>query len=36
MSDKACIFTDYFKYRAELRDFDLIKLEHILRHSQAD
>jgi hypothetical protein len=34
MSDKACIFTDYLKYRAELRGFDLIQVEHILRYSQ--
>ena len=27
-------WTDYLKYRAELRKFDLTKLEHILRHSK--
>lgn len=26
-------WTDYMKYRAELRGFDLAKLEHILWHS---
>jgi hypothetical protein len=34
MIDKVCIFTDYLKYRAELRGFDLAKIEHILRYSQ--
>ncbi len=34
MIDKICIFTDYLKYRAELRGFDLAKIEHILRYSQ--
>ena len=34
MSDKACIFTGYLKYRAELRGFDLIRIENILRFSQ--
>ena len=34
MSDKACGFTDYLKYRAELRGFDLTQAEHILRYSQ--
>ena len=32
--DKACVFTDYLKYRAELRGFDLAQVEHILRFSQ--
>jgi len=26
-------WTDYLKYRAALRGFDLAKLEHIIRHS---
>ena len=26
-------WTDYLKYRAAIRKFDLTKLEHILRHS---
>ena len=26
-------WTDYMRYRAELRDFDLDKVEHILRYS---
>jgi hypothetical protein len=34
MSNKACVFTDYLKYRAEHRGFDLIQVEHILRYSQ--
>jgi hypothetical protein len=34
MPDKVCIFTDYLKYRAELRGFDLTQVEHILRYSQ--
>jgi hypothetical protein len=34
MFDKTYIFTDYFKYRAELRGFDLTQVEHILRYSQ--
>ena len=34
MLDKACIFTGYLKYRAELRGFDLTQIEHILRYSQ--
>ena len=27
------VWTDYMKYRARLRGFDLAKIEHILRHS---
>jgi hypothetical protein len=27
------IWTEYLQYRAELRGFDLTKLEHIIRHS---
>lgn len=27
------IWTDYMKYRASLRGFDLAKIEHIVRHS---
>jgi len=27
------IWTEYLKYRAALRGFDLAKLEHIIRHS---
>ena len=34
MPDKICIFTDYLKYRTELRGFDLVQVEHILRYSQ--
>jgi hypothetical protein len=34
MSHKVCVFTDYLKYRAELRSFDLTQVEHILRYSQ--
>ena len=34
MLDKACVFTDYLKYRAELRGFDLTQIEHILLYSQ--
>ena len=34
MPDKICIFTDYLKYRTELRGFDLAQVEHILRYSQ--
>jgi hypothetical protein len=34
MTCKACVFTDYLKYRAELRDFDLSQIEHILRYSK--
>jgi hypothetical protein len=33
MTSKLCIFTDYLKYRAELRGFDLMQMEHILRYS---
>jgi len=33
MPVKTCIFTDYLKYRAELRGFDLARIEHILRYS---
>lgn len=32
MIEKTCIFTD-FKYRAELRGFDLDKIEYIVRYS---
>ncbi len=34
MTSKICVFTDYFKFRAELRGFDLIKVENIVRYSQ--
>jgi len=34
MPDKVYVFTDYLKYRAELRGFDLTQVEHILRYSQ--
>ena len=34
MTDKTCIFTDYLKYRAELRGFDLNLIENIIRYSQ--
>jgi len=27
------VWTEYLQYRAELRGFDLAKLEHIIRHS---
>lgn len=27
------VWTDYIKYRANLRGFDLAKIEHIVRHS---
>ena len=27
------VWTDYMKYRARLRGFDLAKVEHIVRHS---
>ena len=27
------IWTDYMKYRARLRGFDLAKIEHIVRYS---
>ena len=27
------VWTDYMKYRARLRGFDLAKIEHIVRHS---
>ena len=30
---KTVIFTDYLKYRAQLRSFDLLLIEHILRYS---
>jgi hypothetical protein len=33
MSDKSLIFTDYLKYRAELRGFDLNLIEKIIRYS---
>ena len=33
MSDKTLIFTDYLKYRAELRGFDLELIEKIIRYS---
>lgn len=33
MSVKTCIFTEYLKFRAELRGFDLVQIEHILRYS---
>ena len=34
MTSRICVFTDYFKFRAELRGFDLIKTENIIRYSQ--
>jgi hypothetical protein len=34
MPDKICIFTDYLKFRTELRSFDLAQVEHTLRYSQ--
>jgi len=34
MTRKICVFTNYFKFRAELRGFDLIKAENIIRYSQ--
>ncbi|SJM94118.1 conserved hypothetical protein [Crenothrix polyspora] len=34
MTDKTCVFTEYLKYRADLRGFDLIQIEHILRYSK--
>ncbi len=34
MISKICVFTDYFKFRAELRGFDLIEAEKIVRYSQ--
>ena len=34
MTGKICVFTDYFKFRAELRGFDLIIAENIIRYSQ--
>lgn len=34
MTGKICVFTDYLKFRAGLRGFDLIKIEDILRYSQ--
>lgn len=34
MPDKTCVFSDYLKYRAELRGFNLTQIEHILRYSQ--
>jgi hypothetical protein len=33
MARKICVFTDYIKFRAELRGFDLIKIENIIRYS---
>jgi hypothetical protein len=33
MSGKSCFFTDYLKFRATLRGFDLKKIEEILRYS---
>jgi hypothetical protein len=33
MNQKIVIFTDYLKYRAELRGFDLALIENILRYS---
>lgn len=34
MADKQIIFTDYLKYRAQLRGFDLAIIESIVRFSQ--
>lgn len=31
--ESTIIWTDYFKYRVELRGFELSKIENILRHS---
>ncbi|MFZ2726104.1 MAG: hypothetical protein WAX77_07645 [Methylococcaceae bacterium] len=33
MTDKTLIFTDYLKYRAQLRGFDLNLIENIIRYS---
>lgn len=33
MTSKTVIFTDYLKYRAELRNFDLNLIEEIIRYS---
>ncbi|KJV07041.1 hypothetical protein [Methylocucumis oryzae] len=33
MSEKSLIFTDYLKYRAQLRGFDLDLIEKIIRYS---
>jgi len=33
MPDKTIIFTDYLKYRAELRGFNLALMEKIIRYS---
>ena len=32
-SELTIIWTDYLKYRASIRQFDLAKIEHIIRHS---
>jgi hypothetical protein len=34
VNNKVCIFTDYLKYRAELRGFNLERIEDILRYSK--
>ena len=33
MIEKICVFTDYLKFRAELRGFDLTIIEQIVRYS---
>ena len=32
--DSVIVWSDYLKYRAELRGFELSKIENILRHSE--
>ncbi len=34
MHDKLVVITDYLKYRAELRGFDIKLIEDIVRYSQ--
>ncbi|MDD5216282.1 MAG: hypothetical protein PHQ03_12220 [Methylococcales bacterium] len=34
MADKQIIFTDYLKYRAQLRGFDLAIIENVVRYSK--
>ncbi|MGH8558412.1 MAG: hypothetical protein ACRESZ_13305 [Methylococcales bacterium] len=34
MTGKICVFTDYLKFRADLRGFNSIEIENILRYSQ--
>ena len=33
MGEITIVWTDYFKYRVRLREFDLVVVEEILRHS---